>query len=53
MASERMPRVPYGPMIPRRRAIKLRLDARTVIMLGNPGTLAFWKSRYPKAVIIG
>ncbi len=32
--------------------IKLRLDARTVVMVKNAKALAFWKQRYPKAEII-
>lgn len=33
--------------------IKVRLDARTVITVGNKKALDMWKERYPKAVIIG
>lgn len=33
-------------------AIKVRLDARTVITLSNMGSFAFWKQRYPQAVVI-
>lgn len=32
--------------------IKVRLDARTVITLSTPGSLAFWKQRYPQAVVL-
>ncbi len=32
--------------------IKVRLDARTVITLGNIKALAFWKQRYPQAQVI-
>lgn len=32
--------------------IKLRLDARTVVMVKNAKALAFWKERYPKAEVI-
>jgi len=34
-------------------AIKVRLDHRTVITLGNLKALEFWKKRYPDAVVIG
>ena len=34
------------------KAIKVRLDARTVIKLANRDRLEFWKSRYPNAHII-
>ena len=34
------------------KAIKVRLDARTVVMVKNAKALAFWKERYPKAEII-
>lgn len=33
--------------------IKVRLDARTVITLGNIKALEFWKQRYPHAEVIG
>jgi hypothetical protein len=32
--------------------IKLRLDARTVVMVNNAKALAFWKQRYPNAVVL-
>ena len=35
------------------KAIKVRLDARTIITLANMRMLEFWKQRYPKAVVIG
>lgn len=35
------------------KAIKVRLDARTVITLSDLKKLAFWKERYPQAVVIG
>ncbi len=34
------------------KSIKVRLDARTVITLGNIKALEFWKQRYPHAVVI-
>jgi hypothetical protein len=36
----------------RSRSIKLRLDARTVITVGNVQALEFWKKRYPMAAVI-
>ena len=35
------------------KAIKVRLDHRTVITLANIKALDFWKQRYPKLEIIG
>lgn len=35
------------------KAIKVRLDHRTVITLSDLKKLAFWKERYPKAEVIG
>lgn len=32
--------------------VKLRLDARTVVMVKNAKALAFWKQRYPLAQVI-
>ncbi len=32
--------------------IKLRLDARTVVLVKNAKALAFWQQRYPKAEVI-
>ena len=32
--------------------IKLRLDARTVITIGNLKALEFWKKRYPRAEVV-
>jgi len=40
------------PVRDRLKSIKVRLDARTVITLSNLKSLAFWKQRYPKAVVI-
>lgn len=34
------------------KAIKVRLDHRTVITLSDLKKLAFWKERYPKAEVI-
>ncbi|MBP8824565.1 MAG: hypothetical protein KBH07_13065 [Flavobacteriales bacterium] len=35
------------------KAIKVRLDSRTVITLSDLKKLAFWKQRYPQAEVIG
>jgi len=35
------------------KAIKVRLDARTVITLQSQKALEFWKQRYPKLEVIG
>lgn len=35
------------------KAIKVRLDARTVITLASQKALEFWKQRYPKLEVIG
>jgi hypothetical protein len=34
------------------KAIKVRLDARTVITLASQKALEFWKQRYPKLEVI-
>jgi len=34
------------------RTIKVRLDARTVITVGNRKALDFWKQRHPSAEVI-
>lgn len=34
------------------KAIKVRLDARTVITLASKNALEFWRQRYPKLEII-
>jgi hypothetical protein len=33
-------------------AIKVRLDARTIITVASEKALALWKQRYPKAEVI-
>lgn len=33
--------------------IKLRLDGRTVLTIGNLKAFEFWKQRYPLAEVIG
>ncbi len=33
-------------------AIKVRLDARTIVTLASLRMLEFWKQRYPKAEVI-
>jgi len=40
------------PVRDRLRSIKVRLDPRTVITVGNQAALAFWMKRYPAAVVI-
>ncbi|MCC6840319.1 MAG: hypothetical protein IT230_09200 [Flavobacteriales bacterium] len=35
------------------KAIKVRLDSRTVITLSDLKKLAFWKQRFPHAEVIG
>ncbi|HNR54067.1 MAG: hypothetical protein H6592_09500 [Flavobacteriales bacterium] len=35
------------------KAIKVRLDHRTVITLASLKALDFWKKRYPQAQVIG
>ena len=35
------------------KAIKVRLDARTVITLARQKALEFWRQRYPKLEVIG
>lgn len=35
------------------KAIKVKLDHRTVITLSNIKALEFWKQRYPNAMVIG
>jgi hypothetical protein len=34
------------------KAIKVRLDARTVITLASPKALEFWRKRYPQLEVI-
>lgn len=40
------------PLRNRLNTIKVRLDARTVITIGNIKALEFWKQRYPLAEVI-
>ncbi|MCB0793315.1 MAG: hypothetical protein KDB88_01140 [Flavobacteriales bacterium] len=35
------------------RAIKVRLDHRTIVTLASRSALKFWKERYPNAEVIG
>ncbi|MGV3636309.1 MAG: hypothetical protein ACO1NQ_01555 [Flavobacteriales bacterium] len=35
------------------KAIKVRLDARTIITVASNKALDFWRSRYPKLEVIG
>ncbi len=35
------------------KAIKVRLDAKTIITLSNLKALDFWKQRYPKLEVLG
>ncbi len=53
-----MPRAKKQPILTeplrnRLNTIKVRLDARTVITLGNIKALEFWKQRYPLAKVVG
>lgn len=41
------------PLLGRSKTIKVRLDARTVIIIGDIKALGFWKQRYPLAEVIG
>lgn len=34
------------------KAVKVRLDSRTVVLVKNAKALASWKQRYPKAEVI-
>lgn len=40
------------PPVREGKPVKVRLDARTVVLVKNPKALAFWKKRYPKAEVI-
>jgi hypothetical protein len=40
------------PPVRKGKAVKLRLDSRTVVMVKNTKALTFWKTRYPKAVVV-
>ncbi|HPF91251.1 MAG: hypothetical protein H6590_00380 [Flavobacteriales bacterium] len=35
------------------KAIKVRLDARTIITVASKKALEFWRQRYPKLEVIG
>lgn len=35
------------------KAIKVRLDTRTIITLASEKALEFWRQRYPKLEVIG
>ena len=35
------------------KAIKVRLDARTIITVASQKALEFWRQRYPKMEVIG
>jgi hypothetical protein len=52
MARKKKTLVLAEPVRDRLKSFKVRLDARTVITLGNLEALAFWKKRYPQAVVI-
>ncbi len=52
MARKKKTLVLSEPVRDRLKSIKVRLDARTVITLSNLKSLAFWKQRYPLAVVI-
>jgi hypothetical protein len=40
------------PPVREGKAVKVRLDSRTVVLVKNAKALAFWKERYPKAEVI-
>jgi hypothetical protein len=52
MPRKKKPLILTQPVKEGLKAIKVRLDARTVITLSSSKALAFWKERYPKAEII-
>ena len=52
MARKKKTLILAEPVRDRLRSYKVRLDARTVITLGNLDALVFWKKRYPLAVVI-
>jgi hypothetical protein len=53
MARKKKTLILTEPVRDRLMSIKLRLDPRTVITLGNSNALAFWMKRYPMAKVIG
>ncbi len=53
MARKKKILVMTEPIRDKTNSMKVRLDARTVITLGNARALEFWKKRYPMAVVIG
>ncbi len=52
MARKKKTLILAEPIRDRLKTFKVRLDARTIITLGNPQALAFWKKRYPLAKVI-
>lgn len=53
MARKKKELILTQPMRKGIKAIKVRLDQRTVITLTDLKKLAFWKKRYPNAEVIG
>lgn len=41
------------PVKPGLKAVKVRLDARTIITIASQKSLEFWRQRYPKLEVIG
>lgn len=52
MPRKKKPLVLTQPVKEGLKAIKVRLDARTIVTLGNMRMLEFWKQRYPNAQVI-
>jgi hypothetical protein len=53
MPRKKKPLVLTQPVKDGIKAIKVRLDARTVITLASQKALEFWRQRYPKLEVIG
>jgi hypothetical protein len=53
MPRKKKPLILSQPVKQGLKAIKVRLDARTVITLASQKALEFWRQRYPKLEIIG
>lgn len=53
MPRKKKPLVLTQPVKQGIKAIKVRLDARTVITLASQKALEFWRQRYPKLEVIG
>lgn len=52
MPRKKKPLVLTQPIKAGIKAIKVRLDARTIVTLSNLKMLDFWKQRYPQATVI-